>query len=407
MIKLYDLGFISDPTKFNRKEILANIVELEIDGLVDIKGRILLTSHQVGYAMRKNKESEEAFLFLSLLRETLKYKEYSDSLDVLYEEFFKGLQSVKLTFGLKYKVGNVYSKYPLSLNKGVFECFVGVDQNVVEYNINDEIWNIAMKVLGIPEEDWLKDGLFDKHLTHDEEVKFIDILLDGVVDLDGLYSEVLVKWLSEHKWSEQKLTINEYGLYKYLFTTEDSYIISEKVKEKIASIQENGDTVLYFNYGVIYATAKRDYIRIPVSQFVLTYDEDVESLGHPRNNVEEYTGEAYCKSYLDNNNIQYVGCPIELYVEENVVDYFIDVEQTEMTHYRSWFDVSTARLDFEDGKLVQINDSYPLDTRLKGLLKNSEKGETVGVLKYNFTEKEMLKAKTTLYQSLIRTKDES
>ena len=408
LVKLYDYGFISDPTKFNEKEILSNIVDLSISGLVDVRGRVILTSKQTSYALHRNSEEEESFLFLQLLSQALKYKEYSDSLDCLYDTLFDGMKNTKVSFSLKYKAGAVVSRSPVKFNKGVFECFVTMDSDVVEYSVNETIWKVAMKYLGVPEKDWYKDGVLDRKLTHEEEVMFADILLEGVVELDGIYADKLSGWLSDHKWSDQKLSIYSHGLYTYLFVSDVAYEISNVLKEKMQEIEDSGESVLYFNYGYIYATKPREYMKIPISQFVVTYDEDKEELGHLRNSIEEYTGEAYCKQYLDKHGIQYVGCPIVLYVGDKVIDYFIDVEQTEIKDYRSWFDVVGANLYYNEGELLKVDDKYPLDVRLNCLLENSEKGEAIGCLRYNFNEEELSAAKRGLYKSILRSKkDES
>ena len=89
MLKLYDKGYISDPTVFNNSEMYFNVLDLDIKPMYDSLGRIILSSERVAFSMLKaNTEQKD---FLSLLYPVLIYREYSNDLDIFYETFRKVL----------------------------------------------------------------------------------------------------------------------------------------------------------------------------------------------------------------------------------------------------------------------------------------------------------------------------
>lgn len=63
MLKLYDQGYISDPTRFNEEEIKQNLVELGIYDFRNKNGKVLIDSLHADFARCKYKMimKEESF----------------------------------------------------------------------------------------------------------------------------------------------------------------------------------------------------------------------------------------------------------------------------------------------------------------------------------------------------------
>ena len=86
MVYMYDRGYISDPTVFDSREILGNIVDLNIKHLSGVTGRIELNEEYIGYAMCRYKGNEEVIEFLELLLKVIKYRNISLNLDKFYDD---------------------------------------------------------------------------------------------------------------------------------------------------------------------------------------------------------------------------------------------------------------------------------------------------------------------------------
>ena len=58
MMKLYDMGYIKDPTKWDVVQIRKNIVDLGIDGLFNTCGEVKLDLYYIQFAICKHRKSE-------------------------------------------------------------------------------------------------------------------------------------------------------------------------------------------------------------------------------------------------------------------------------------------------------------------------------------------------------------
>lgn len=116
MLKLYDQGYISDPTRFNEEEIKQNLVEMGIYDFRNKNGKVLIDSLHADFSRCKYKNDSEKVKFLNLLYEALKYKEYSLEIDKQYENYGTDL---KFSFVMKNSI-LVTSVCIIDYNKGVF-----------------------------------------------------------------------------------------------------------------------------------------------------------------------------------------------------------------------------------------------------------------------------------------------
>lgn len=340
MIALYDRGYILDPTVWDDRQFFGNIVDMDIKGLSDISGRIVLSEDFITYALDKNSDPEIQD-FLSLLYNAVRYRTYSNTLDAFYEEFKKGT-SLKLQMD----GARVYSRSAAPINRGSLACLVDKDSKVKEYTLNEFVWNLAMKELGISS---VEDGLFDKDLSHEQEVRHMSLLLEGKVQLSGTRGKLLEDWLFKHKWSADKLMRTEdQGLLGYIFIT-----YADDISNYICSIveQQGLDSVVAIQGLSVYVSEPIKQYKLPMGYFTILSDvDDTDILLDETNNLLGYTGEAYTLEYLEEEGIEYVGLPIKLY-KDGILIYAYDREQT-LVKSTTWFIESDIEFGYEDTDML-------------------------------------------------------
>ena len=212
LLKLYDMGYISDPTDLNVKDVRRVLVDFGISDFNDKSGSVIMDSRYALFSYYKHTDNEvKEFLWVLYL--VLKYSEYCRELDKQYEmnkDYFKMNMGIKL--GSK-----ITSMVDIKYSKGVFTALVPDGYCLKEETIRKEIFDLAMGVLGISKDRYC-DGMFVSGMKLEDEVQFSDLILDGGVKLDGRYSDKLERWLSENKWSVNSFyDVSGKGLYSYVF----------------------------------------------------------------------------------------------------------------------------------------------------------------------------------------------
>lgn len=372
MFQLYAMCYIDDPTKFNASQIYGNISDLKISGMSNISGRVLLNTAQVSYALCKNKDNPEATNFLLLLYKVLKYRELSRELDSLWDEnnYSCDCAQQKVSLNLKL-VGPMFcSKGVYKIGAGTLSCF-HPGYKVVENNINNFLWDLGMKELGIPKCDWYADGVFDSQLSHQEEIDNMCLFFDGVVlPSSGKYTKTLEDWLFKHKWSSEGWTTVRQGLLNYLY-----YGYSDEIFAYESKLVENENVIAVVENKVYLKEAIKNY-HIPVSLFSVLADEKDELMCNA-SMLDGVTGEFYSTGYLDSNNIKYVGCPVLLHTSVKETELFYDLEQVDLKH-DTWF-VDRAvdflfadNVDYDDVKLSELG------TLIYKIVQDSYVGKLVG-----------------------------
>lgn len=390
MIKLYDKGYISDPTKWDSTIIYANIAEMGITDLFLLDGGICLDCDRILFALSRTID-EDVREFLSILHEVVRYREMSQEIDKLYDELdFSYGDSLKRTFykdaslELKATASFISSQLPIKVGRGVLQCFVDEGDTVMGIDYNEELWDIAMRELGVPEEDYKKNGLFDTRLTHEQEVHFMEIILEGTAMLDGKYATDLEAWLFEHKWKEQGMSVDQLGLYNYIFSH-----YSEKIFEiqlnLLKGLENEGERLLAILGNKVYVVKQVKNYNIPFGCFVFITDNE-DNIMEDKVCVEGYSGELFNKDYLDEEGFVYVGCPIELStdgVEANKELYY-DLEQVEIGLIReSMFSVYNLSLDFESKPRFRRKPISGYDTlmiTMDDLYRQALKGNIIGIM---------------------------
>lgn len=383
MVYLYDNSYISDPSTFNSKEILGNIVDMGITNIVDKTGTIRLESDFIEYALAKNKSSdEETKNFLNLLYEAVKYKEISDNIDKFYEanSFDIGIKK-KINIGIVQANSRIYYKSGIKMDEGILRC---IHSGFCEYrfvSINEYVYKSALNELGI--EDDSEESKFVLGLTRDEEVEFSNLILNGLVRLDGEYADRLVSWLKENKWSnldkDKLFSSKREGLFNYILFIKSGEALDEQSRVLNELIDDGSNVVGMVSNG-FFVEEKCEMFKFPVGVFAVDGEKDTVLSAY--NKLEGYTGEAFTLEYLRSNSINYVGSPIILYSEEGELDYYIDKEQTELVNSISWFsdygtDLNFGTSTYESG--VFSNDS--LEDRLYEALGASEAGVLISDIK--------------------------
>lgn len=392
MVKLYEKGYISDPTIFSKKEVLQNILDLHISGVFDITGSARLEEDWLSYVKYVNKNNKEVSEFIDLLYLAVKYRDYSLELDLFSEEFIKTI-SLKLTF-----VGSkIVPRNKMKLSKGSLQCIIPQGKKLSTVNIKSQLWDIAMVVLGIPKEHWYLDGLFDKRLTHEQEVECINILLDGQTSVEGKYSEKLKDWLFNHKWLKGGMYKEKQGLISYIYLNMTDEVFSA-LQEELGKLDP--EKVKAIIEDTIYFEDEVTEYKIPISYFtVATFEEDLLLEG---NEMFGYTGEAYSKEYLEEEGIPFVGLPIRVVLDDQSKVYLYDREQVE-TESETWFSYNEVDFEFEDLEIENTFKEGTLPHELLDIYINAQKGE-LGTISAEYTLKEIETAKMKVAKMLLRRK---
>lgn len=384
MVKLYNKNYIDDPTRFNDISLRTFIQEQKIKGMVQVSGVVELSSNQVLYAMYKNKENEEACEFLSLLYNALKYREYCQDINRLYDSVgFSEVPKCSVGMGLGLKGSMISPRSGGKVSEALVNCFLDNKHKAVEKNFNEYIWDIAMGVLGIPVEERLMNGLIDSDLSHSEEVECIELLLEGKVESKGLYSERLHDWLYSHKWSGNKMTTISKGLYEYVFNAYTDKVFSVETAI-LNNLKDKGKKVYAVDGSKYFVEEEIDEYVLPVGCFVVVGGED--KLLFDGSVMNGYTGEVYTEDYLEQEELQYVGCPFELYVTVKDKVLFYDIEQVDIS-YETWFKAEKIEWFFynENDKIEDYTKPFEKDS-LEDKLYEAYVGSLFGELEYSLKD---------------------
>lgn len=395
MVYLYDKGYISDPTVFNQKEILGNIVDLGINGMSSVSGKIELSEDYIGYALAKNKSDEEISEFLSLLLNAVKYRNMSMNIDKFYDDCGFSIEPKnKVSLGLAQAASRIVTKGGYDLNESILKCFKDTGYRFV--SLNERIYETALNELGISNDT--DDSIFVTGLTKEEEVMYSHLILNGLVRLDGKDSDKLVSWLKNNKWSDgNRFSSKNEGLYNWVVYIKSNDMIEEQAK-LLNELIDGGYSIACMQSNGFYVECK-DTHELPIGIFSVVGDDDDGEFLPEINKLEGYTGEVYSLDYLTNQGLSYVGCPIELYVSDKTKGYFIDKEQTELKDSISWFKYLNVNIDF--GKSLYTEGVFPSgsnEDKLYKMLGDSESGKLVGYL--DISEKELEAVKKSVIKKL-------
>lgn len=380
MIYLYDKGYISDPTVFDSKEILGNIVDLEIKYLSGVTGKIELNEDYIGFAMCKYKDNKEVLDFLSLLLNVIKYRNISMNLDKFYDDLgFANEVKNKVSLGLVQSASRIFNKNGFSLDEGVLKCFRPYGVGVKLITLDDVIYNTALLELGITTHS--DKSLFVSGLTREEEIKYSSLILNGLVKLDGEYADTLSSWLKNNKWADgNKFSSQNEGLYNWVLYIKSNNMIEEQ-SVLLNKLVDDNKTIVCMQSNGFYIIDDDSPLEFPVGMFAVVGDDDIEEQLPIINVLEGYTGEVFSLEFLESQGLGYVGCPIELYTDSKKKALFVDREQTEMKDSISWFKHVGAVLNFE-GSVYQegVFPEGSLENTIYKIVADSEGGNLIGYL---------------------------
>lgn len=345
MMRLFDDCYISDPTVFNEKEINKNIAEMSIADMFGYSGSLRLSYDQIRFAYLKAEGSKKTFL--ENLMNTIKYREMCVYLDKVYEVFnFRESRTSYIRLNLCYQGAKILAKSSVEFNEVTAECLSEFEDEIKTININEYIWCLAMNELGIPREDWQKDGLMDSKLSHKEEVECAEGILNGTFKVTGgKYSETLIEWLKVHPWGNNRVSVESKGLYDYIFHFK-MFEIEAAVDAITEAIIKDKDSVLMGMYGsIIYYKQHRKSYDMPIGLFQVINDvNEEEKVNHESTCVYGMTGEFYSIDRLEEDGITYAGCPVLLPVDKEVI-FAYDREQTDV-QFETWYSFNNADFTF-------------------------------------------------------------
>lgn len=344
MMMLYDKGYIDDPTILDKQKLLKLMIEMGINDLYTYSGKVELDSSHFLFAIAKNRGNKEISEFLSLLYNVFKYREYCKTIDNIYEEYsFRAKDANVIKTLMTVKGARVVQRSGIPFNTAVARCISDFMEETKYVSINSYIWCLALKTLGIPQEDWCNDGLFDANLSHEDELANIKGILNGFYMVEGgKYLPLLKDWLFKHRWNyESKFKMELLGLYDYLFSSEVNGI-TDYINKKLDVLK--GYEILAIQDDKIYYNVPRSSLEIPFGCFSIVCGYD-EVLSDEKENILGYTGEAYPEDYLVEEDIDFVGCPIEV---QGKICY--DIEQLDIK-CDTWFKSEGANYEFVESQV--------------------------------------------------------
>lgn len=362
-VQMYDKGYIDDPTRFNDKMLRNNLTDMGITEMVTNNGRVNLTSSQAMFALCKNKNHPDRVEYLTILHDMLKYREYAQTVDRVYSEFFKESLVGNIKASLIPKGAMITQRSGINFDLAFARCVSSFNEDTKYISINDDIWNIAMEILGIPEDEWHSDGIFDSDLSHEDEKLCMEGILNGKFPArGGKYLDRLEKWLQAESTSTVRMKTELHGLYNSLYTEKVS-VISNILEKCIKQIEEmEGKTkILAIEKDKVYYNVDRTTYTMPFGIFSLVCSVGgSEYLLPDGNTLNGYTGELYSEKCLIEDEIDYLGCPVVMNVSKDDTEFFYDLEQT-CIKSDSWF-LSNKDVDIEFVEDVGISNDMKKGT---------------------------------------------
>lgn len=355
-MKMYDEGYISDPTKLNKVEIRKNLLDLGIKGCSSRAGGIRLVSSQVLFCYKINREEQQQ-KFLELLYYMLLYREYAFSLDTFYETF--SLRNIIV--GVRLFRGYALSDRGFRFNKATARL-LGEDEDdtrtVEVVSLGKFIRNTIYKELGL---DPNKEHLLDTRLSIADEIELLEVLFGGYPpnDLNGEYASVLYDWNKNNTTSSRNII--EYCAYVNYFD------FMNEIETKYTELEEKGYKVLLVEGYRLYVMRYRNRENIPVGYFCVIDGNDDESSEQIFKNG--YTGEGYTEEYLLSEGYIFTGVPVRVKIGRKWINVY-DIEQTTVP-FNTFFSSYNLDYSFEDTNLViekPTDENEAIKNTLSGML---------------------------------------
>lgn len=402
MVMLYDKGFVADPTVFNERELLRNIVELKIPHLIGVDGRVQLNEDYIEYAKSQNKGNAEIYEFLDLLSNVVKYRNISLNIDKFYDDNkYNDKDKCKVGLELVQSASRIFTKNGFKIDEGALKCFMSKDINIKFVSLNDKIYEAALNELGI--EDNSDDSLFVSGISKEDEISSAKLILNGLVKLDGVYAKKLTDWLEKNKWADgNTFTADNQGLYNWILIIKSNNMI-EYQSYLLNKLLDEGKVIVGMQSDGFYIIDEESPLVFPIGSFAVLSDDVEETVLPIINKLEGYTGEVYSMEYLHKHNMNYSGSPIELFIDNKNKGLFVDKEQTELKDAQSWFSFVQASLSFGESEYVEgVFSTDSLEDKLFKMVGDSESCKMIGYLSNNETGKVLESAKKVVGKKLMQ-----
>lgn len=345
MLKLYEAGYIDDPTIFNERMIRRNILDLKISGITSEIGSFILTSDRVRYAYYKNKDENQRE-FLSLLYDALLYREYSNSIDNMFEAYGCGIM-----LQLRPEGGNIVTLQGIKLNKANLRVFVNENETLDRNDLNEYKLRKIFEIIGVE----YKDYAIDKDLTCEELCEMLDVVFgdNPPKELDGEYADIVRGWFKTYNRTILSHLYSHYAM---------------DLLEEVSNLANSLDLcdIVCISGTDIYTRRNIEYKNYPIGFFNVIGGFNGDTISEEEE-VNGYTGEGYTKTYLEEEGFNYIGVPIVVNEEE-----VYDREQTTVIS-DSWFKDEGVVFYFENPTIEQVN------SEIEAIL--STKQGNLGVLK--------------------------
>lgn len=370
LVELYDANYIADPTWLNPAEIKKLFEEygLPIIGPLNIDNIRFVKDWCVS-----NGDDTDVTTFLSLLIQAMYYREIAYNIDVMYDGIGAKLgERKRIPLKITRINGKFGTEHTWLLDEGSLRVLMGFCYNYNLQPFDNIIYDLALEELGV-------EGEFVKGFTKQQTIDNLKGILNGKYTLDGKDGPILTEWIKKQMQEEDCFGLDRVGLYNWIYINKQPEILAaqekmiEKFGDKIVAISEHGfytkeNAELVIPIGQ-YALVSQGLYHLPEETDIAVLSRiyspaalsgDFEEKALPDLNAFlGYTGQVYPQAYLDENEIEYVGCPIFLFNEEYKLQAYIDYENTEFRSVNSTiFTDLHAKLEFDPLSITSWTPQY-------------------------------------------------
>ena len=423
LLKLYDLGYASDPTCLNIPELSDLLHSNDSESFKDfinnkeylsigLGGKEDWSSKHFGYLKIINTD-KEIKKFAGLLEELFYYREQCKQIDNFYEYYKKKLKDKKPIKMDIFMVGSsINTKGSFNICESVIECFEELqeDEEIKYYDISEIIYNKVCELLGS------KNGLL-VGVSREDEIKYLDQFLNGkeriikCIDKTGK----LLNKLRESVWSEEITYRNsKVGLFDKVlrdFAKVGEFPIEEVLEKCIKDV--GIENIVGVSTERVYYKTKVEYKKYPIGGFILLSSLKDMIIENNLFSLDGVSGELYDVEALDKQGINYRGCPIKVryynYFDDLIEYVCVDIEQTEYfteeESLNTWFSLTPTQVEFQPNTYkVGIFTENTCEEELYRLLCDYEAGKTVGNLSTRWSYNELERKKHYIFQKFLRPK---
>ena len=321
--RLYLLGYLSDPSLVDEKELIRNFVDMDID-IVNVDGWVRLNADTVGMIRSRENINIDSDIseFLCLVERMLYYCEMCEKIDMMYEDLKIAHQSKssKGKIGFTYWDGGYYPRGWVYMCEGTLECLVSGDKRVVRNGIGGIVQEVFRDMYGVPS---LIEGM-----SYEGERKYIINILKGDYYGKGIINSIREKVLS---------TLEEDATLWDVVRREKSDIFLKEEASEMEKLLRDGKDIISIDEYDIYTVEDRSTDKRDMIYGIYVLDHENFVMLSNRNLLDGVSGEFIRVDSKICDSNPFVGCPIELVDDSGISGLYVDISQVARFGWKTIF----------------------------------------------------------------------